>query len=207
MSRKALLSLIAIALVLVLDQILKIWVKTSFVYGESRPVIGDWFQLHFIENNGFAFGTTIGGKYGKLGLTLFRMLAVGVIGYYLSTLFKEKNKYRPGYILMISLILAGAIGNIVDSVFYGQLFTESFRHGPVSVMFPDEGGYAPFLHGRVVDMLYFPIIEGTWPDWMPFIGGNYFEFFRPVFNIADSAITTGVLSILVFFRRELKTFR
>lgn len=207
MNRKLLYSIVVVLLVLFVDQALKIWVKTSFVYTHSQSVFGDWFELHFIENNGFAFGKELGGRYGKLALTLFRLLAVSLLGWYIYTLIKDKeNKFRTGYILMVSLIFAGALGNIVDSVFYGVIFSESNYHISTTAEFmPAGGGYESLFHGRVVDMLHFPIIDTFLPDWIPFWGGEHFEFFRPIFNIADSAITGGVLGILLFYRAELKS--
>jgi len=203
--KKLFYCLLLILVALVLDQWLKVWVKTSFYYREERDIIGSWFKLHFIENNGFAFGTELGGRWGKLFLTLFRLAAVTVMGFYIFSLTKSKIKYRLGYMLMISLIMAGALGNIIDSVFYGMIFSESPLHGDgVAVMFPEGGGYESIFHGKVVDMLYFPIYKGFVPDWVPMIGGDYFEFFRPVFNIADSCITIGVVAIILFYRRELK---
>jgi signal peptidase II len=169
------------------------------------PVIGDWFELHFIENNGFAFGTEFGGDYGKLALTLFRLVAVGILGWYIYSLVTDKAaKYRTGYIMMVALIFAGAVGNIIDSVFYGVIFSESNYHISTPAEFMPEEGYAAIFHGRVVDMLHFPLIDTFLPDWVPFWGGERFEFFRPIFNIADSSITAGVLGILLFFRAELK---
>lgn len=191
---------------LFLDQWLKIWVKTSFYYREEYNVAGDWFKLHFIENNGFAFGTEFGGRMGKLFLTLFRLVAVTVMGFYIYSLAKStKVQYRLGYLMMIALIMAGALGNIIDSVFYGMIFTESPLHGQeVAEIFSDSGGYETIFHGKVVDMLYFPLYKGFIPDWVPVKGGDYFEFFRPVFNIADSCISIGVLTIILFYRKELK---
>lgn len=206
MKRKLVYCVLLVLVVLFFDQALKIWVKTSFEYREDRAVFGDWFRLHFIENNGFAFGTELGGRWGKLALTLFRLVAVGVIGYYIVSLVKAKETvYRLGYILMVSLIMSGALGNIIDSVFYGVMFSESPLHGGgLAVLFPPDGGYESLFHGKVVDMLYFPLYQGFLPEWLPFWGGDYFEFFRPVFNIADSAISIGVGGILLFYRRELK---
>lgn len=172
--------------------------------GEEINVIGDWFILHFTENNGFAFGTEIGGKYGKLGLSLFRLVAVFFIGYYLFS--QITAKVRTGYLIMVSLVLAGAVGNIIDSTFYGLIFSASEYGSAVATMFPDGGGYETLFHGKVVDMLYFPIVRTVLPDWLPFWGGDYFVFFRPVFNIADSSITAGVFGILLFYRKELKAF-
>lgn len=165
--------------------------------GDEIVVFKDWFILHFVENNGMAFGFEFAGEYGKIFLTVFRLVAVGAIGWYLVKLSKKKE-LPFGFIVSIALILAGAIGNIIDSLFYGLIFEESY--GKVSELFPAGGGYASFLHGRVVDMFYFPLIEGRYPDWIPYVGGNPFIFFRPVFNIADSSITIGIFSIMIFYR-------
>lgn len=156
-----------------------------------------WALIHFVENEGMAFGITLGGEYGKLALSLFRIAAVCFLFYYLRLLLRSKVSF--GLITSFSLILAGAIGNILDSAFYGLIFSESSPHGP-GVMFPEGGGYASFLHGKVVDMFYFPMYEGFFPKWVPVWGGEHFQFFRPVFNVADAAITVGVLSLLLFFR-------
>ena len=166
--------------------------------GEEIHVLGNWFILHFTENEGMAFGMRFGGDFGKLILSLFRIVAIFVIGWYLIRLAKRKEK--TGLILSMSLIFAGALGNIIDSAFYGMFFSASKFH-EVAVLFPTEGGYSNFLHGKVVDMLYFPVIKGYYPGWFPFWGGNEFIFFRPVFNIADSAITVGVF-ILIFFQKR-----
>jgi signal peptidase II len=193
-------SVLLIILILTADQILKIWVKTHLEIGQEIHLFGNWGILHFIENNGMAFGMEMGGKPGKFILSLFRIFAIFGIGWFLNSLIK-KNAYQ-GLILAVSAIMAGAIGNIIDSAFYGMIFSESF-HNP-AVMFPPEGGYSSFLHGKVVDMFYFPIINTHWPEWSPFRPGESFVFFRPVFNIADSAITCGVISILIF---QKKMFR
>jgi signal peptidase II len=197
--------LLIIFLVLLLDQISKIWVKTSMFLGQEFSVFGDWFYIHFTENPGMAFGLEFAGEFGKLFLSLFRIVAITLIAWYLNRLIKEKAP--KGVVVSISLILAGAIGNMIDSAFYGLIFNESI--GQVAQMFPEEGGYAGFLHGRVVDMLYFPLFDGYFPEWLPIWGGEHFMFFRPVFNIADSAITVGVLMLLIFqksfFDAEKKT--
>ena len=187
-----------VVLVLLADQILKIWIKTTMAIGDEFPVIGKWFYIHFVENNGMAFGFEFGGEYGKMFLSLFRVVAVIWIGYYILKL--AKKDIPMGFIACTALIFAGAIGNIIDSAFYGLIFSDSY--GQVATLFPEGGGYATFLHGRVVDMFYFPLISGIYPDWLPFIGGSDFQFFRPVFNIADSSISVGIFSIILFYRKE-----
>jgi len=199
-SGKKAISLIII--ILLADQILKIWIKTHMVIGEDIPILGKWGMLHFIENNGMAFGMEMGGRPGKLILSIFRIIAIFAIAWFLNSIIR-KNAY-PGLILAVSAILAGAIGNIIDSAFYGMIFSESF-HEP-AVMFPPGGGYSSFLHGRVVDMLYFPVINTRWPEWSPYRPGESLIFFRPVFNIADSAITCGVFAILLFQKKMFRDF-
>jgi signal peptidase II len=192
-------SLILIGLILLADQVSKVWIKLNMSLGESYNVLGNWFVIHFTENYGMAFGLQFWGEFGKLLLSLFRIGAVIMIGFYIAWLIKKRMP--QGLILGISLIMAGAIGNIIDSAFYGMIFSESF--GSPAQFLPPEGGYSSFLHGRVVDMLYFPIINTTWPNWVPWLGGQNFVFFRPVFNLADSAITTGVFYLLLFQRKFL----
>lgn len=186
-----------IIFLLVLDQVFKIWIKTNMMIGEEFSVLGDWFLIHFIENNGMAFGMELEGNWGKMLLSMFRIVAVTGIGWYLFSLAK-KNAPK-GLVLSISMIFAGAMGNIIDSAFYGLIFNDSYYQ--VASLFPESGGYASFLHGKVVDMLYFPLIEGNFPEWLPIWGGDHYIFFRPVFNLADSYITIGVILILLFHKK------
>jgi len=199
-----------ILLVLVADQLLKIYIKTSFPLNTSRQVLGNSFQLYFVENPGMAYGWKFGGNWGKLALTVFRMVAVVFGTWYLGRIIKEK--YSKGFIICAGLIYAGALGNLIDSCFYGMIFDKGMLYDAqlndyvnyAGLAKFSSNGYSSFLHGNVVDMLYFPLIEGTFPDWFPFWGGDNFTFFRPIFNIADAAITTGVLTILVFQKRFFK---
>ena len=190
-------SLLIIFLVLFIDQAVKIWIKTHMYLGQEFHVFGNWFIIHFTENNGMAFGLEFGGSFGKLFLSMFRIAAVIAIGWYLAYLVKSKA--HKGLITCFSLIFAGAIGNILDSALYGMIFSDSMNQ--LSRLFPPEGGYAGFLHGRVVDMLYFPLIESHFPQWFPFWGGEEFLFFRPVFNIADSSISIGVAILFIWQKR------
>ena len=194
---KGAIATIIILGVLIIDQIVKIWVKTHLYLGQEF-VITDWFRIYFIENNGMAFGMELG---SKLFLTMFRIVAVGLLIYYICRI-KNRTDIKTGYIVCCALITAGAAGNIIDSVFYGMIFNNPYPP-EVAVMFPPEGGYAPVFHGRVVDMLYFPLFSFYWPDWVPFVGGDYFLFFQPIFNIADAAITVGILVLIIFYSKYL----
>lgn len=186
-------SLLIILGVLLADQVLKIWIKTNMYIGQEYR-IADWFIIHFTENPGMAFGFEFGGNWGKLILSIFRIITVGAIAWWLRSLIRRKVS-TPG-IVAVSLILAGALGNILDSAFYGLLFSDSY--GQVAEFLPEDGGYAGFLYGHVVDMFYFPLYKGYLPDWLPFWGGDYFIFFRPIFNLADAAISVGVGLLLIF---------
>ncbi|MVZ63325.1 lipoprotein signal peptidase [Sphingobacterium humi] len=190
-----------IVIILLIDQVSKLWVKLNMTIGQEFKVLGDKFLIHFIENPGMAYGMEFGGEYGKLFLSVFRIIAVIGIGYGLH--YMVKNKYNRGFILNVALIFAGALGNIIDSAFYGMIFSESTPYQK-AVLFPEGGGYTTFLHGYVVDMLYFPLIDGTFPTWFPIWGGEEFKFFRPIFNVADSAISVGVFLILIFNNRYFK---
>ena len=190
---KGYLATIVIVGVILIDQILKIWVKTNFYIGEELPIF-DWFKLYFIENNGMAFGMEMG---SKLFLSLFRIVAVSLLIYYLIKITGRPN-VKVGYVVCFSLITAGAAGNIIDSVFYGLIFNNPLPP-ETAVLFPDGGGYASIFHGRVVDMLYFPLFSFYWPEWMPYIGGDYFLFFQPIFNFADASITVGILTLIIFY--------
>jgi signal peptidase II len=204
MSKRSAQVLLIVFLVLCFDQVLKIWVKTHMEYGEEFTLLGfNWARIHFVENEGMAFGLSLGNNLGKLALSVFRLVAVGFLIYIIYNLVKIKETF--GVILSFSLILAGALGNILDSAFYGLIFSPTPYHGGIATMFPDGGGYAPFLYGKVVDMLYFPMINTTLPSWLPVWGGQHFEFFRPVFNISDAAISSGVISLLLFNRRIFKS--
>jgi signal peptidase II len=189
-----------IILILVADQTLKFYIKTRYTLGEEHMVIGSWFRLHFVENEGMAWGLKFGGGLGKILLTLFRLVAVILGTFYLREIIKKK--YHTGFIICAALIYAGAFGNLIDSMFYGLIFSNSNPFVP-AILFPSHGGYATFFHGQVVDMLYFPIIRTTYPSWFPIASwrGDEFEFFSPVFNLADASISIGVIALLVWQKK------
>ncbi len=199
-------AILIIAVIVLLDQLLKIYVKTNFFYGESRPILGQWFRLHFIENNGMAWGWKFNLQWGKLLLTLFRLVAVIWGSFYIARIIREK---RPaGLVLCVALIYAGAMGNLIDSIFYGLIFDKGAAMDPAYTLQGYGGlasfstsGYGSLFHGNVVDMIYCPIFHGTLPNWVPFWGGENFEFFSMVFNIADASISVGVFILLIFSKR------
>jgi signal peptidase II len=183
-------------ILILIDQIIKIWIKTNFILGEEIRVF-DWFILHFTENNGMAFGMEFGGYTGKTLLTLFRIMVVGIGIKYVMDI--TKTKLPNGALISLGLIIGGAIGNIIDSSFYGIIFNDSYNN--VATFFPETEGYSSLLHGKVVDMLYFPLLNSHYPQWLPIWGGDHFIFFRPVFNIADAGISVGIFMILLFYRK------
>lgn len=195
LSKGQLSALIVIA-VLVIDQIIKIWVKTNMYWHESIKIT-DWFYIYFTENNGMAFGMEI---FNKFFLTGFRIIAACVITWLLAQ-YVKKN-YKTGFLVCVSLILAGAIGNIIDCVFYGEIFSES-THSLIAQFVPIGEGYSDWFYGKVVDMFYFPLIETNWPEWMPFVGGEHFIFFSPIFNFADAAISCGIIALILFYGKYL----
>ncbi len=205
MKRKHVIGIIA--LIVIADQALKLYIKTSFHLNSAQPVLGNWFQLYFVENPGMAYGWKFGGDWGKMALTIFRMGAVVFGVWYLGKIIREKS--HKGFIFCAALVFAGALGNLIDSCFYGLIFDKGMVFDPQMKEYIgysglatfSKQGYASFLHGNVVDMLYFPVIKGHFPSWFPIWGGDDFEFFRPIFNLADAAISTGIISILVFQKR------
>lgn len=198
---------VIIALIVIADQALKLYIKTNFLLNTSHPVLGNWFHLYFVENPGMAYGWKFGGDWGKVALTIFRLIAVIFGSWYLARIIKQG--YHKGFIVCAGLVYAGALGNLIDSCMYGLLFDKGMIFDPqlkdylgyegLAVL--SKKGYSSFLHGNVVDMLYFPVIRGHFPNWFPFWGGESFEFFRPIFNLADAAISTGVITILVFQKK------
>ena len=193
---KGQLSALIVIAVLIIDQIIKIWVKTSMYWHESIKIT-DWFYIYFTENNGMAFGMEI---FNKIFLTGFRIIAAIAINWLLIQ-YVKKN-YKTGFLVCVSLILAGAIGNIIDCVFYGEIFSES-THSLIAQFVPIGEGYSDWFYGKVVDMFYFPLIETNWPEWMPFVGGKHFIFFSPIFNFADAAISCGIIAMLLFYGKYL----
>jgi signal peptidase II len=200
-----------ISTIILVDQLLKIWIKTSYPTGEVTRVLGmDWFRLHFIENPGMAWGWKFGNETGKMVLTLFRLAAVIFGTWYLGRIVKQE--YKRGFIVCASLIYAGALGNLIDSMFYGMFFDKGLKYDPAindyiqysGIASFSSDGYSSFLHGSVVDMLYFPMFEGYFPSWVPLVGGDKFEFFSAIFNIADASISIGVITLLLFQRRFFK---
>jgi signal peptidase II len=190
------LAILIIVAILLIDQAIKIWVKTSMTLHESIHIT-DWFYISFIENNGMAFGMQLG---SKIVLSLFRVSAIALLGYYIW--LEVGKKAKVGYLVCLSMILAGAAGNLIDCMFYGLIFNNSSEFYQ-SYFVPFGTGYAPFLMGKVVDMFYFPLIETEWPQWMPFVGGDHFVFFSPVFNFADASISVSVVLLLLFYRKEI----
>ncbi|MDZ4795872.1 MAG: lipoprotein signal peptidase [Bacteroidota bacterium] len=200
-----------IASIIIIDQMLKIWIKTNYPTGEVDKVMGmNWFRLHFIENPGMAWGWKFGNETGKMILTLFRLAAVIFGTWYLSKIVKQE--YKRGFIVCAALIYAGALGNLIDSMFYGMIFDKGLKYDPAindylqysGIAEFSSSGYSSFLHGSVVDMLYFPMFKGNFPSWFPFVGGDDFEFFSAIFNVADASISTGVITLLIFQKRFFK---
>lgn len=191
------LTFLVVLLVILLDQLLKIWVKTDFYLGEDRPVTS-WFSLVFVENNGMAFGWEFG---SKLFLTLFRIVFVGFLIYFIFKI-RKSEVIKTGYVICLGLILAGALGNIIDCMFYGLIFDNPFPPETAS-LFPPDGGYGSLFHGRVVDMLSFHLFSFDWPQWIPLIGGDHFVFFQPIFNLADTAISVGIIVVIFFYHKQI----
>jgi len=203
--KKSVIIVSLIVLILILDQIFKFWVKTNMYLGQEINLIGSWFKLHFIENEGMAFGMVFfGGFFGKLILSLFRIIAAVGIGWIIYKMLKKNISW--GLLITTSLVFTGAVGNIFDCIFYGKLFSASEYMGTVSTLFPEGGGYAPFLQGKVVDMLQFDLFTIHFPDWFPFWGSSDFNFFPAVFNLADSSITVGLFAMILFYYKSLSKF-
>lgn len=204
-TRRLRICIYVIFIVLIIDQVSKIWVKTNMSLYEMIDVFS-WFKIYFVENPGMAFGMELGSQsadgthWGKLFLSLFRIIAIVFIGVFLVKL-TPKTQFKMGYLICVSLIWAGAFGNIIDSVFYGEIFSES-NVGQVAHFTSIGSGYSSWLHGKVVDMLQFPLFEGNFPSWFPFWGGEHFLFFSPIFNVADSAITVGIFTLILFYRKD-----
>jgi len=194
------LAVLLLTVIILIDQLIKVWVKTNMTLHESIRIT-DWFYISFIENNGMAYGMQLG---SKLALSLFRVAAIGLLAYYLWQ--QVRRHARTGYVICLTMVLAGAIGNLIDCMFYGLLFNASSPYY-ISYLVPFGTGYAPFLMGKVVDMFYFPLIVTTWPEWMPWVGGNEFVFFSPVFNFADASISVGVVLLVLFFRNEISNIQ
>lgn len=194
---RGLLALIIILAIIIFDQATKLYVKTHFYLGESVDVTS-WFKILFIENNGMAFGMEIG---SKVFLTLIRLI-VSFIGIYYIWKIKDHPKLKLGFLISLSLIIAGAMGNNIDGIFYGTIFNDP-QVPEIATFMPESGGYAPLFYGKVVDMLYFPLFSFNWPDWMPFVGGENFIFFQPVFNIADAAISVGIILVILFYSSQI----
>ncbi|MDE6556002.1 MAG: lipoprotein signal peptidase [Duncaniella sp.] len=194
---RTILVAVLILLVLIIDQVIKIWIKTHFYLGEQVEM-ASWARLLFIQNPGMAFGMTLG---SKIGLTVFRMVAVVFLLWYISEIISIR-KVPKGYLICLALIVAGAAGNIIDCVFYGRIFNNP-APPMVATLFPEGGGYAPWLQGQVVDMFYFPLAQWNWPEWLPFFGGEHFIFFHPVFNVADAAISCGIIVLILFYHRYI----
>lgn len=190
-----------VAIVIILDQALKLWIKTNFYLGEDYEIL-PWFHLRFVQNNGFAFGMELG---SKVFLTLFRIVFGGFLCWYLYRIARTA-RVALGYMVMVALCVAGAFGNVIDCVFYGEIFNNPYPPEVATFVLLGEG-YAPWLQGRVVDMFWFPLFSFRWPEWMPFVGGEVFSFFDPVFNIADAAISVGIIAIILFYSRFLENFR
>lgn len=192
--KKSLICIAIIVAMLIIDQIVKIWIKTTFPIGGDIPLIGQWCRLHFVENKGIAFGLSFGDSFGKVFLTLFRIVASVALAFVLARQLKKDASYS--LVVSLALILVGAVGNVVDSCFYGLIFSES-TYEQAATMFPAGGGYAGFLYGKVVDMFYFPMFHWTWPDWVPWVGGSNGEFFNAIFNVADSCVCVGVALLII----------